>query len=316
MKQQYLSFQQPSPIDYLTDYQDNHVHIKREDLLPFSFGGNKSRKAVYFFQEILKGQFDTVVTYGSSQSNHCRVIANMCAKYDLGCWVIAPHTDDTTNFNRKLVSLSDAKIIECDLSSVSITIQDTIEKLKQEHHKPYFIPGGGHHHLATKAYIDAYAEIAAWEDDHHHTFDYIFLASGTGTTQAGLVIGSLLHQRFQTKIIGISIAREAGYGTQVIRQSIQEYMTEHTLSLPLNWQQHLHFYDHYVNRLYGETTPEIRQLIHTLYHCHGIAFSSTYTAKAFEGMKQYILKHNLTHQNILFLHTGAIPLFFNDIEFM
>ena len=57
--------------------EQNNIYIKRDDLFPFSFGGNKARKAVNFFKEIDNGDFDTVVTYGSSSSNHCRVISNM-----------------------------------------------------------------------------------------------------------------------------------------------------------------------------------------------------------------------------------------------
>lgn len=304
----------PSPIEYLTQLDNNDIYIKREDLLPFSFGGNKARKAIYFFREILKGNFDTVVTYGSSQSNHCRVIANMCSKYGLKCWIIAPHTDDVSNYNRKLVTLSGANIIECSISNVSFTIKSTLAQLAEDSHNPYFIPGGGHHTLGTEAYIEAYSEIAQWENSHQQTFDYIFHASGTGTTQAGLVIGTILDNRTHTKVIGISIAREADYGTDVINHSIEEYLTEHQLSLPNEWQHYVHFYDHYTNRLYGKITPEIKAIIRTMYTHHGIAFSGTYTAKAFEGMKQYILQHNLSEQKILFLHTGAVPLFFNDID--
>ena len=41
-----------TPIHYLEDIRTNHLYIKREDLIPFSFGGNKARKAVLFFKEI------------------------------------------------------------------------------------------------------------------------------------------------------------------------------------------------------------------------------------------------------------------------
>ena len=44
--------------------EQNNIYIKRDDLFPFSFGGNKARKAVNFFKEIDNGDFDTVVTYG------------------------------------------------------------------------------------------------------------------------------------------------------------------------------------------------------------------------------------------------------------
>ena len=38
--------------------EQNNIYIKRDDLFPFSFGGNKARKAVNFFKEIDNGDFD------------------------------------------------------------------------------------------------------------------------------------------------------------------------------------------------------------------------------------------------------------------
>ena len=71
--------------------EQNNIYIKRDDLFPFSFGGNKARKAVNFFKEIDNGDFDTVVTYGSSSSNHCRVISNMATVRNIPCYIISPY---------------------------------------------------------------------------------------------------------------------------------------------------------------------------------------------------------------------------------
>ena len=42
----------PTPTYLLGKVNENALYIKREDLLPFSFGGNKARKAMYFLEEI------------------------------------------------------------------------------------------------------------------------------------------------------------------------------------------------------------------------------------------------------------------------
>lgn len=51
---------------------------------------NEVEKAFFFFEEIDKGNYDCVVTYGSSHSNHCRVIANMAAEREIPCYIIGP----------------------------------------------------------------------------------------------------------------------------------------------------------------------------------------------------------------------------------
>ena len=59
-----------TPLYFLfSDSNKNNIYIKRDDLIPISFGGNKARKAMNFFKEIDQGGFDCVVTYGSGSSN-------------------------------------------------------------------------------------------------------------------------------------------------------------------------------------------------------------------------------------------------------
>lgn len=311
----FFSQLQPSPLHFLTSEGSNQIYIKRDDLLPFSFGGNKARKAPYFFQNILQHGHTTVVTYGSKSSNHCRIIANLCAKHQLNCVIISPHSEDNQNFNRQLIQLSGACIVECDVSEVPATIERIMRKLKNSNQQPYFIPGGGHGNLGTQAYVDAYQEISDWQTQHKLIFDYIFLASGTGTTQAGLVTGTLLQQQ-TTKIIGISVARKSSHGTAVIKKSIQTYLNEFSLSslIEHSLEPKIHFYDHYVPRQYGQFNPQITEIIRDIYTQHGIALSRTYTGKAYTGMLNYIRSQQLTHRHILFLHTGGVPLFFNDLE--
>ena len=45
---------------YLLEENDNRVYVKRDDLLPFSFGGNKARKAALFLQDIRKQKADYI----------------------------------------------------------------------------------------------------------------------------------------------------------------------------------------------------------------------------------------------------------------
>ena len=72
-----------TPVQKLGRISSNYIFMKREDMIPYSFGGNKARKAMLFFEEIVRGGYNCIVTYGSSHSNHCRVIANMAASRKL-----------------------------------------------------------------------------------------------------------------------------------------------------------------------------------------------------------------------------------------
>ena len=123
--------------------EQNNIYIKRDDLFPFSFGGNKARKAVNFFKEIDNGDFDTVVTYGSSSSNHCRVISNMATVRNIPCYIISPEEASEPTYNSKMMQLFGAEITTVPVDEVSRTIDEKLAELRECGRKPYFIPGGG-----------------------------------------------------------------------------------------------------------------------------------------------------------------------------
>ena len=161
-------------IQDLGEYKRNHLYIKREDLIPFSFGGNKARKAQLFFQEIDKYSCDSVVTYGSGSSNHCRVVANECCRRGLDCFIISPQESSEPTFNSQMMELFGAEITTVPVSEVYDTIEGKIAELKEIGKHPYFIEGGGHGNIGTEAYVQCYQEIKEQEKELGVCFDYIF----------------------------------------------------------------------------------------------------------------------------------------------
>lgn len=289
----------------------NKLYIKRDDLLPFSFGGNKARKAELFFKEIIEGGYDCVITYGSSSSNLVRIVANYSKKLGIECLSIAPDSCKKS-YNAILAKDLGAEIIDCDITKVNETIEKLIESKRSLGKKPYFIPGGGHGNIGTQAYIDAFNEIIEYEKENEIFFDYIFLASGTGTTQAGLVCGKIINQAKNT-IVGISIARKKPYGKEVVVESVKDYLAEKKVNSTAV-DDEVVFIDDYISGGYGEHNEEIINTIKACFEKYGLPLDSTYTGKAFRGMKEYIKSNDIKGKNILFVHTGGTPLFFDDIK--
>ena len=301
-----------TPIHRLSEkLNNNNFYIKRDDLIPISFGGNKARKALLFFQDIFLKGADCVVTYGSSSSNHCRIISNIAASRGLPCYIISPIETSKPTSNSKMIELFGAEVVYCSISEVSNTINQKIEELKYKGYSPYFIQGGGHGNIGTEAYVRAYNEIKEYEKNKGLYFDYIFHASGTGTTQAGLVCGQLISGD-NRKIIGISNARRNPYGRQVVLDSVNDYLISKGIDC-VNFDS-INFIDDYVLDGYCAYNHDILQTIKEVLIQDGIPLDTTYTGKAYWGMKEYIKKYQITGKNILFIHTGGLPLFFNDLE--
>jgi len=297
-------------IQDLGEYKGNHLYIKREDLIPFSFGGNKARKAQLFFQEIDQGDYDCVVTYGSGSSNHCRVVANECCRRGMGCYLIAPQEASEPTFNSQMMEIFGAEITTVPVSEVHDTIEEKIADLRNAGKFPYFIEGGGHGNLGTEAYVQCYEEIKKYEEEQNIHFDYIFFASGTGTTHAGLVCGQLLSGD-KKSIVGISIAWKNPRGRDVVIQSIRDYLGGRVSEEDI--QTATVFIDDYTSG-YGKDDKRVIETIETVLRTYGIPLDSTYTGKAFMGMTEYISQHEIESKKILFIHTGGTPLFFDVLN--
>lgn len=300
-----------SIIQRVKDYKCNKIYIKRDDLLPFSFGGNKVRKAFLFFDDLKNKGCDCVVTYGSGSSNHCRVIANMAILNRIPCYIVSPIEDRQTTANSKLIDIFGAMVINCTVKDVHETIDKVLNDLRMNQNKnPYFIEGGGHGNIGTQAYVNCFNEIIQYQLEHLVQFDYIFLVSGTGSTQAGLICGALLNNS-NVKIIGISNARQNPYGKTVIEKSVCDYLKSINY---INYKKiNINFIDDYILEGYESYNKEIVETISDVLKYDGIPMDTTYVGKGYWGMRKYITENTIKNKNILFVHTGGTPLFFDKI---
>lgn len=316
-----------APMDYLlsetpicrlvSSVNGNNLFMKREDLLPFSFGGNKARIANKYFEEIIAKKYDFVISYGSSSSNMNRVVANLCKRIEIPCYVIIPREKNIKGetYNSKLLDLLEATIIYCDEDKVATTIKNVMEEAANKGFKPYYIYGNeygkGNEKVAIQAYKEVYEEIIKQENDKKIHFDYIFLASGTGMTQTGLISGQY-EKRHSPRVVGISIARNQQQGIEKIYNNM---LTLYNKKDAEDIKKIIQFEDQYIADGYGQYNNKIVRVIKEVLMDDGVALNTTYTGKAFWGMLEYIKEKKIKEKNILFINTGGTPLFFNDLNF-
>jgi len=301
----------PTPLERMKYQCDNHLFIKRDDLTDFALGGNKARKMEFFLADALRNNSDCLVTYGSKQSNHCRIVAAAACRFGMKCILILEYSgrQETLTGNSIFYRLANARTIVADVNDVKDTIDRTLESLRREGKNPYFIPGGGHSPLGTHAYVEAWREIQEQSASLGLSWDYIFHASGTGTTQAGLILGNHFGRK-QVKIIGISVARKVERAVSVIRECLEEYRPFFDVTIG-DCSDHIHVTDDYLCGGYGKISQPVIRQIAGVFNSDSIVLDPTYTGKAFWGMVQYLKNNNIQSKNILFLHTGGLPCLFS-----
>ena len=102
-----------SNIEYLKQYEAAEIYVKRDDRLPFSYGGNKVRIAAELIADMKKRGFTSIVSYGSPGSNMNRAIAHMSMAEKIPCRVIIKKEKKKMSYkplNERLVLSSGALV--------------------------------------------------------------------------------------------------------------------------------------------------------------------------------------------------------------
>lgn len=304
-----------TPLYQLGIYADNRIFIKREDLYPFLLGGNKARIAQEYLNDMKQKNADCLIGYGNSRSNLNRTLALAAASSSIPFHIICPMNDDgvrTLTFNSRLAKLCGASLHECSKSNVSETVFQVVQDLEREGYRPYYINGNrygkGNEAIPVSAYEKVFTEIKEQEKELRTQFDYIFLAVGTGMTMAGLLV-SQLQEKGRERIVGISVARKTDVAVPVVQNYCDAYCREHGLKAVPN--RNILIVDDYRCGGYGKCCEEELRTIMEVLKSKGIPLDPTYTGKAFWGMNCFLHEKGISGSNVLFIHTGGTPLFYD-----
>ncbi len=303
----------------------NSIYVKRDDLQPFSFGGNKVRIGQKLLMETVKQGYDTLIIYGSRRSNLCRVTSNLAASMDIPCYMLSIIDDDhgcEEAFNGRFCEMFGTNIIRCTKAESADVVEKLKAKLIKEGRNPYYMNDMDAVITECTAYRDAYKEIERYQQENGVLFDYIFHASGSATTQAGLIIGKLISDvrgidgEPDPTVVGISIARLPERGREVLVRNVKAYFEKYPYKYLVEGdvEKQVEFYTGMLCGGYGQYNDEIAQNCKNMLKINGFELDTTYTGKAYTGMEHYLMENNIEGKNVLFIHTGGLPLYFDYLN--
>ena len=287
--------------------EDVDIRVVRDDIFPFIGGGSKARKALYYEAYLKKHGFNAVVTCGGIQSNHNRAIALMAARNGWKCHLCIQGSEERFFKEKGNALLDRLSGAECELIQPSDTAEamdDAMKKLVLQGYKPFYVHGGGHDLPGGIAFVDAVESLKNDSDQFDYKPDFIFLASGTGSTQAGILVGLDRVGWSDVKVIGISVARQYNRGKQVI-VDFANMLADH-YGMQTRYDDVVHFCTEYLCGGYENYSPFMVSYLEQVMISTGLVFDTTYSGKAFYGMMDLIKKNYLQGKKILFWHTGGI----------
>ena len=300
----------------------NQVYLKREDLLPYSFGGNKARIGQCYLEDMQKKGCNHMLAYGNARSNLCRVLSNLCAASGYPLTILSPADDDgqqRPSMNGALCRQLGAEIIPCLKTGVAESVDAAMEAIRAAGGIPYYIygdrTGQGNKAVPVAAYASQYAPLMEQcRAQFGFLPDLICLALGTGMTQAGLLCGQSVYDHGDQplpQIIGLSTARDADAATAHLTAYIRDYAATHPVMADAAVSR-IRVYDQ-CRGSYGAPDDAIADLIRRQFRDHGLPLDMTYTGKAYYAMEQLIRQKGWQGKRVIFIHTGGTPLFFDGV---
>jgi len=300
----------PTPLESLprlsAELGGPEIWIKRDDQTGLAFGGNKTRKLEYLVAEAQEQGADLLITTGAPQSNHCRQTAAAAARLGMECHLaLMGDPPPAVTGNILLDQLVGAEIHWTHGADPGPLLDATFERARQDGRHPYQIPYGGSSPTGIAGYVGAMHELS----QQSQSFDVIVLASSSGGTQAGLMVGAR-QIGFEGRIMGISVDRPAEeLGATVADLATQ---TADRLSLGTTFgADDVEIDDRFLGGGYAVVGDLERQAIRRFARLEGILLDPVYTGRAAGGLLRSIEDGEFDRNaRILFWHTGGTPALF------
>lgn len=288
-----------------------NLYIKRDDLGEIGGGGNKLRKLEYTLGRAISNDCDTLITFGALQSNHARITAAVAAKFGLRCHLIlsrkvartGPHYECGGNIF--LGRLLGAELHYLEETDDPLRYCDELTaRLIASGARPYVVPFGGSDGLGAIGYAGIVPEIALQLDYRGARVAHLYHASGSGGTQAGLILGTR-NVPDAIQVHGISVLSPGNVLAGKVATLVVE--ASEMLGCNLNLTEPV-VDDRYIGQGYGIPNLEVVETLELVARTEGIILDPVYTGKAFCGLVRAIRDGAVAGDDIVvFIHTGGAP---------
>ncbi len=314
-----------TPIEFLPNFSKAlggkvNVYIKRDDLLPGTSGGNKTRKLDFCIADALAKGADTIITCGAVQSNHCRLTLAWSVKEGLDCYLVLEERVKNSykpeasgnNFLFRLLGVKGITVVPGG-SDMMGEMEKVAEKLKAEGKKPYIVPGGASNALGALGYVGCMEEIMHQMFTQGLTFDHMVVPSGSAGTHAGIIAG-MIGNNINIPVTGIGVNRPKAVQQEAVHKLANQALDLIGVEQKVPADKVIAF-DDYVGPGYSLPTDAMVEAVKLLARTEGILLDPVYSGKAMSGLIDLVRKGYFKEgSNILFLHTGGSPALYAYLD--
>jgi 1-aminocyclopropane-1-carboxylate deaminase/D-cysteine desulfhydrase-like pyridoxal-dependent ACC family enzyme len=314
-------FDGPSPLQRAPRFVEAlgggfELWIKREDLLPLGFGGNKLRNLEFLVGEALAARADVLVTSGRRWSNHARLTAAAGARAGLEVQLVlsgppAPGGESANARIERLLGATVHQLPTADRVARDERIERVVTDLFADGRRPYLIPVGGSSATGAFGQVLAGLELVSQLESDGGPPDLVILPSATGGTQAGLLV-ALGSARVRSQVVGVVVARPAEELAPAIAATATKVAGLLGVEPPA--VDEICLDESQLGLGYGVPTEAADEAAHLLGRTEAILVDPIYTAKALAGLVAMARAGELAGRRVVFWHAGGIPGLFEPLD--
>lgn len=285
------------------------VWIKREDLLPLAFGGNKLRNLEFLVGAALAEGADTLVTSGRRWSNHCRLTAAAGARAGLEVDLVLtgpPVPAGAEGPNQVLDEILGARVhvtATDDRAERSGLVASIAAGLRAAGRRPFVIEVGGTGPIGAAGQVLAGLELAGQLAERGIGEATVVLPSATGGTHAGLLSGLAVAAPSVHRVIGIAVAASAAELRPKVLALLESLAPFAGVTVP---PDAVTLDDDQLGDGYGRPTAAAADATRLLARTEGILVDPIYTAKALAGLVARV-RDGRVQGPVVFWHAGGLP---------
>jgi len=303
----------PTPIHelpWLTGLIGRRVLAKRDDLSGLALGGNKARKLAYLVADALDTGCDTLVATGFLQSNNAVQAAAAAARFGLDAVLcLDGATPNVARGNIVLGELYGATMLFSNGRPIEALVRDTVASLRAAGRRPYVLPPGGSTPVGIRGFVEAMLEAHEQLAAMGAAVDGIVFPTGTGGTQAGMVLGAAAIG-WAVDILGISTGKTATEMLPAMRAMIAETAAYLDLEVEVPAAR-LRVDDRFYGAGYARPDGGDFDAIRAVARGEGLLCDPVYNGRAMKAVLDLVRTGGLPGSgDLLYWHTGGAPGFF------
>ena len=295
--------------------------VKRDDMTGLALGGNKARKLEYLLGAAKAEGATVVMTTAGAASNYLRMTAAGARKAGMRPILFMRGTGQEPIQGNLLLN----RIVGAEMRFIAVTdpwspearniMEEAATELERQGERVYIMAiQNTHAPLASLGYVNAALELYQQLLQQGVTATHLFTPTGSGVTQAGLILGAkLMHWPLQ--VVGIAGAPNTASGH---RQRIAAMVAEAAQLLDVDVSispDEVIVEDGYAGVSYGAATPGVMKAIRLCGEQEGLLLDPVYSGKAMHGLLSWLEQGKLAADDqVVFLHTGGAPNLFTQAE--